>query len=72
MVVCHCHGITDRAIRKAARGGASTRREIARSCKAGGLCGGCGPAIDEILASEEVAEPAPAPRAFTRLATTRG
>ena len=72
MVVCHCHGITDRAIRKAARGGASTRREIARSCKAGGLCGGCGPAIDEILASEEVADAAIAAPTITRLAATSG
>ena len=72
MVICHCHGISDRAIRKAVRGGASTRREIARSCQAGGLCGGCGPAIDEILASEEVAEAAIAAPAFTRLAATSG
>ncbi len=72
MLVCHCHGISDRAIRKAVRGGASTRREIARSCKAGGLCGGCGPAIDEILASVEAAQAATAPRTFTRLVATSG
>ncbi len=72
MLICHCHGISDRAIRKAVRGGASTRREIARSCRAGGLCGGCGPAIDEILASEAVAEAAIAPPALTRLAASTG
>jgi nitrite reductase (NADH) large subunit len=70
MVICHCHGISDRAIRKAVRGGASTRREIARSCQAGRVCGGCGPAIDEILESEEVAEAALAAPALTRLAAT--
>ena len=72
MIICHCHGISDRAIRKAVRGGASTRREIEHSCKAGRLCGGCGPAVDEILASEQIAEAATAPPALTRLAASTG
>ena len=72
MVICHCHGISDRTIRRAVRGGASTRREIARSCQAGGLCGGCRSAIDEILASEEGAEAVITAPAATRLAAASG
>jgi bacterioferritin-associated ferredoxin len=72
VVICHCHGISDRAIRRAVRGGASTRQEIARSCRAGELCGGCHPAIDEILASDEVAEAAIAAPTVTRHAATGG
>jgi bacterioferritin-associated ferredoxin len=72
VIICHCHGISDRAIRQAVRGGACTRLEIARSCKAGGVCGGCGPAIDEILASEATAAAAAASPAAARLAATGG
>jgi bacterioferritin-associated ferredoxin len=52
MVICHCHGITDREIRRAVRSGAGSRRDVARTCKAGGSCGGCVRVIDQILASE--------------------
>ncbi len=56
MIVCHCQEVTDRAIRQAVRKGARNRREVARSCKAGATCGGCRPAIDQILASERSRE----------------
>jgi bacterioferritin-associated ferredoxin len=72
VIICHCYGISERAIRKAVRGGASTRREVAHSCKAGQLCGGCGPAVDEILASEEIAEATTASPALTHLAASAG
>ncbi|MDH3210920.1 MAG: (2Fe-2S)-binding protein [Myxococcales bacterium] len=72
MVICHCHGISDHAIRKAIRGGASSRREIARSCKAGGACEGCAPAIDEILESQEAAENATSLPAFAGLVASTG
>ncbi len=52
MIVCHCHGVSDRAIRKAVRSGACSHREVARTCKAGVTCGGCAPVIAEILESE--------------------
>lgn len=52
MIVCHCQGVTDRAIRRAVREGASTRRQVARACRAGTGCGGCRLAIHAILESE--------------------
>lgn len=52
MVVCHCRGVTDRAIRRAVREGACSRPAVARACAAGQGCGGCGAAIDEILERE--------------------
>jgi bacterioferritin-associated ferredoxin len=60
VIVCHCHSVSERAIRKAVRNGAVTRRDIARTCGAGRTCRGCVPAIQAILRSQEnsrVAEP---------------
>ncbi len=56
MIVCHCQEVTERAIRQAVRRGARTRRDVARSCRAGATCGGCGPAVERILASERARE----------------
>ncbi len=52
MIICHCKGISDRHVRMAVREGASSRGQVARSCGAGTVCGGCAPAIDEILQGE--------------------
>jgi bacterioferritin-associated ferredoxin len=52
MIVCHCNGISDRAVRRAIREGASSRREIARACHAGSGCGGCHPFIQQLLERE--------------------
>ncbi len=41
MLVCHCHGITDRQIRRLVREGASSPRDVARATGAGLRCGGC-------------------------------
>jgi nitrite reductase (NADH) large subunit len=53
MIVCQCNGVTDRAIRKAVRNGANTRKKVVRACTAGECCGGCAPAIDEIIETEQ-------------------
>jgi bacterioferritin-associated ferredoxin len=53
MIVCQCRGVTDRAIRKAVRDGASSRNDIFRACTAEKICGGCVPAINEIIESEQ-------------------
>ena len=53
MIICHCHGISDRAIRRAVREGAASCDEVTRSCAAGGTCGGCRPRIDEIVEHEQ-------------------
>lgn len=61
MVVCHCHAVRCREIRRAVREGARTRCEVARACGATRGCGGCRPAVEAIL-REELAEPEPAAR----------
>jgi bacterioferritin-associated ferredoxin len=52
MIVCSCKGITDRAIRTLIRDGVCSMREIGRACEAGRGCGGCRPAIDELVVTE--------------------
>jgi bacterioferritin-associated ferredoxin len=52
LIVCHCKGVSDRAIRKAVRDGARSRGEVVQACAAGLTCGGCAPAIDEIIQIE--------------------
>ncbi len=53
MIVCHCHARNDREIRDAVREGACTRQKVIRACSAGRSCGGCIPAIDDIIRSEQ-------------------
>ena len=50
MIVCHCKAVCDRTIRDAVRGGARSRHQVTRRCGAGGVCGGCAPAIDDLVA----------------------
>jgi bacterioferritin-associated ferredoxin len=52
VIVCHCNAISDRAIRAAVRDGARSCGEVARACNAGHQCGGCRPAIRELIACE--------------------
>lgn len=68
LIVCHCKGVTDRTIRQAIREGASCRIRVGLACKAGRACGGCAPAIDQILESER--ETALPPDSFVELAAT--
>jgi bacterioferritin-associated ferredoxin len=49
LIVCSCHGVTDREIRRLARSGASTLREVAERCSAGAGCGGCRAGVRAIL-----------------------
>ncbi len=60
MIICHCHGISDRELREAAARGESTA-DVARSCRAGSACRGCLPAVQQLLregAVREAARPA--------------
>jgi bacterioferritin-associated ferredoxin len=52
MIVCHCNGVSDRAIRRTVRAGAVTTDLVARECGAGASCGGCRDAVEEILLGE--------------------
>lgn len=56
MVVCHCREVTDRCIAVAIEGGARDPAALARRCGAGGACGGCLPALRELLASYGLTE----------------
>jgi bacterioferritin-associated ferredoxin len=49
VIVCHCHAVSDREIRRAAREGAATVRDVARDCHAASGCGGCSMSVREIL-----------------------
>lgn len=49
MYICHCRAVTDSAILQAIAGGARTIEELSRQCLAGSRCGGCWPALDELL-----------------------
>jgi bacterioferritin-associated ferredoxin len=52
MIVCHCHGVTDRVIRRHVREGAASCALVTRACAAGSRCGGCRPVICEIIETE--------------------
>jgi bacterioferritin-associated ferredoxin len=49
MYVCCCNAVTDREVAQAIDGGATTRSEVTRACGAGGDCGACHGAIEEML-----------------------
>ena len=48
-LVCHCEAVRERTIVKAIRAGASTVDDVTRACGAGGGCGGCRPAIEQLI-----------------------
>jgi bacterioferritin-associated ferredoxin len=54
VLVCHCRAVNHRQIEAAALCGAGSVREIVAACGAGGVCGGCRPVIEEILAETPV------------------
>jgi len=52
MLVCHCNGVSDRAIRKALRSGADSAAQVGAMTGAGTCCGGCSTAIKELVRGE--------------------
>ena len=52
MIVCHCHGVTDREIRASVQDGARTCVDVANVCGAGTGCGGCAALVAEIVQGE--------------------
>ncbi len=51
-IVCGCNGVTKKMIVDAiTEKGLTTRQEVSKHTRAGTSCGGCGPLIDEILAT---------------------
>jgi len=55
MLVCHCNGVSDRAIRKVVREGMVTVADVGRACGAGTCCGGCAQAVEEVIQVEAAA-----------------
>jgi bacterioferritin-associated ferredoxin len=52
MIVCHCRAVSDKTIKEVIRRGAHSPREVAMACHAGRTCGGCIPAVRELIANE--------------------
>jgi bacterioferritin-associated ferredoxin len=53
MLVCHCHRVTDRELRDAARRGEFRLDCASRACLAGSGCGGCRSLVESIVEAEE-------------------
>lgn len=54
MLVCHCHALTDRDIRRSVRlSGACNVEEVGDHCKAATGCGGCYEVVAEIVECEK-------------------
>lgn len=53
MLVCHCHRITDRDINACLAGGCRSAAEVARVCRAGTSCGGCMPAVKDLVRANQ-------------------
>jgi bacterioferritin-associated ferredoxin len=56
MIVCHCAGVTDHAIRGLIRDGASSMKEIVRATGAGRCCSPCRDEIRSLI-NDAVAQP---------------
>ena len=50
--VCHCRAVSDRAIQAAVADGARSIEDLQSRCDAGTECGGCHPALAELLAGD--------------------
>lgn len=49
MIICHCRVVSDRAVRQAIACGAAGLCAVAEACQAATRCGGCLPAVRELL-----------------------
>jgi len=56
LIVCSCHAVSDREIRRLARAGAASTRAIAEACGAGSCCGGCRMSVAAILDEVDAAQ----------------
>jgi bacterioferritin-associated ferredoxin len=55
MYVCVCHGVTDRAIARAAQEGASSLGELAQSLRVATCCGKCAELAQSLLKTADQA-----------------
>jgi bacterioferritin-associated ferredoxin len=54
VVICHCLAVNDRAVATAIAAGAREPEDLASICGAGSRCGGCLPALRDLLESHSV------------------
>ena len=54
MFVCLCTGVTSHVVDEVVAAGASTSKEIAAACGAGGDCGRCRRTLRAIIAAHQV------------------
>lgn len=52
MIVCHCHRVSDRAVRGAVRDGAVSTAGVMAACQAGSDCGSCHAAVEQLIERE--------------------
>lgn len=52
MIVCHCNVVRADDIRTEVRLGATSVDEVAARCAAGTRCGGCIPAVEDVIVDE--------------------
>jgi bacterioferritin-associated ferredoxin len=60
MYVCLCVGATNQTVSDAVASGASTSKEVAAACGAGGDCGRCRRTLRAIIAAASKLDTAPA------------
>ncbi|ORW95856.1 (2Fe-2S)-binding protein [Mycobacterium sp. IEC1808] len=58
MYVCLCVGATNQTVSEVVARGASTSKEVAKACGAGGDCGRCRRTLRAIIAASRQFEPA--------------
>lgn len=51
MIICHCRGVNDATVVDAVDDGACTLDELAEICGGGSDCGGCRPALAQLVAA---------------------
>jgi bacterioferritin-associated ferredoxin len=52
-MVCLCHGVSERRVRREIERGAGTVEQVGQACRAGTCCGGCRPTIESLLAEPQ-------------------
>ncbi|BBX43658.1 bacterioferritin-associated ferredoxin [Mycobacterium simiae] len=57
MYVCLCVGVTNHTVAECVARGASTSKEVAEACGAGGDCGRCRRTLRAIIAASKDSEP---------------
>jgi assimilatory nitrate reductase catalytic subunit len=56
-MVCLCHGVSERTIRRAVERGATSVAEVGDQSRAGTCCMSCHPTIEAVLEREAVVAP---------------